>query len=92
MPMKLITAREKNGSYIFRVHTDPAKVVDGEPDPVYVEEYVFGTQRPEGVNKSDYLENCKREARLLAELARDQRKAARVDSPGTKLAFEGEDI
>lgn len=90
MPMKLIMARERPTDYLIRVHLDPTKTVNGQPDPAYIEEFTWGKEPPEGLTKQAYLAMIRRETKLLCEARLAQRTAR--PSEGTRLAIEGEDL
>ena len=71
--MKYLKAEKQANQYYFQVHMDETKIQeDGTPDPVYVREYVWGIQPPEGQTDAVYLANIKRQIELLVadELAR----------------------
>ena len=83
--MKLIKARELATEYRFVIHLDETKVNrDGEPDPTYVFECVWGKEPPEGQTKAQYLAMIKREMKLLAQGELSSRLAT-----GTILTMEG---
>lgn len=65
----------------FAIHLDTTQVVsDGQggtqPDPDWVEWYRFPQDRPAGVTKNAWVQQCKAEAKALAKLARRQRSKA----------------
>lgn len=82
--MKLIKARELATEYQFSVHLDETKFKDGEPDPDYVVEYTWGKEPPPGRTKAQYLNDIKREIKLLT-----QHELARRLASETALSMEG---
>lgn len=85
--MRVIYAREVPGvGIVVQVHVDEArKLGDGSPDPGYVREYVYPSKPPEGLTKTKYLTEIRKEVRALATGA-----AARLRCvEAVQLSFEG---
>lgn len=80
MTMKLLTARDLGTEYRLVVHLDDTKLIEGNPDPVYVREFRWGKDMP--------LARVKAETKLLAQLE----LAKMTPSGGSVLAGEGADL
>ncbi len=85
MAMQMLRARQRPDGYHFRIHLDTTKLIDGNPDPEWVAEYVWGLTPPQGVTVAAYRATVVAEAKALAALE----LAKRVPPAGTALADEG---
>lgn len=78
--MKLITARETETAYHFRVQMDESQPAEG----ANVFEATWGKEPPEGRTAAQYMADIRRELKLLAQHRRGQNDA------GTPLPGEGQ--
>jgi hypothetical protein len=90
MAMKLLTARERDNSFVLRVHLDDTKLVNGQPDPDWVKQFVYGNVPPANVTRNNYIQHIRRDVKGLCELEIARRNSlAAGDQAGIDLGGEG---
>ena len=105
MPIRMLTARERDIDYHFRVWADTSKTISVRdqdnpglddapnmitvPDPAYVDEFTWSRVVPPGLTRAQYLASIRSEVRALVQQRRPVTAVA--GSPITGLA-EGTDL
>lgn len=89
MAMRILEAREVGSEFVFRIHTDDAKVIPAPegggplPDPDYLLDVGVPKALPAGMTRPQYLAKCRQDIKALAvaELAEVNARRAAVSAP-----------